>query len=152
MESHEFAGFDNDVRLAVYQEFLANRRAPSVAEIASHLSVSVVDIKAAFHRLADAHVLVLQPESNEILMANPLSAVPTAFPVETSKGEYWSNCIWDALGVVAMLGPSGRVNTSCGCCGEAMTLEVRNGALLPTEGIIHFAIPAAHWWDDIVFN
>src|SRR5437879_5684452 len=126
MVNQEFAGFDNDVRLAIYQRFMANRHAPGIAQIASHLSASVVDTRAAFQRLADAHIVVLQPESGEILMANPLSAVPTPFPVETTKGEFWGNCIWDALGIIAMLGGSGRVDTSCGCCGEAMTVEVRD--------------------------
>jgi hypothetical protein len=33
-----------------------------------------------------------------------------------------------------------------------MHLEIRSGALLEAGGIVHFAIPAAHWWDDVVFN
>jgi hypothetical protein len=152
MSTHEAATFDNDVRLAVYHQFVNTRRAPTRAEIASHLACSAKQIEAAFQRLADAHILVLQAVSHEILMANPLSAVPTAFPVETPKGEFWSNCIWDAMGVISMLGGSGVVKTSCGCCGEAMSLEVRKRSLLPVTGVIHFAIPAAHWWDDIVFN
>ncbi len=28
----------------------------------------------------------------------------------------------------------------------------RDGSLLPAESVIHFAVPAAHWWDDIGFN
>jgi hypothetical protein len=152
MTAHDFASFDNDVRLAVYARFIKDRRAPTRAEIASHLSCSEAEIRDSFQRLADAHVLVLQPGSREILMANPLSAVPTPFPVESSRGEFWGNCIWDALGIIAMLGGSGRVKTSCGCCGEAMMVEVRENLLLAVGGVVHFAIPAAHWWDDIVFN
>jgi hypothetical protein len=31
-----------------------------------------------------------------------------------------------------------------------LRLEVRDGALEePSEGVIHFAVPAARWWDDI---
>jgi hypothetical protein len=34
-----------------------------------------------------------------------------------------------------------------------MTVSVRRGkAETRPPGIVHFAIPAKHWWDDIVFN
>jgi hypothetical protein len=33
-----------------------------------------------------------------------------------------------------------------------MYLRVVNGSLEDAPGIVHFAIPAARWWDDIVFN
>jgi hypothetical protein len=31
-------------------------------------------------------------------------------------------------------------------------LTVASGELADSEGAIHFAVPAAHWWDDIVFT
>ena len=33
-----------------------------------------------------------------------------------------------------------------------MTLEVRDGNLVRSEGVVHFAIPAHHWWDNIGFT
>jgi hypothetical protein len=33
-----------------------------------------------------------------------------------------------------------------------MSLRVRNGQLLDHKGIIHFAVPARHWYKDIVFT
>jgi hypothetical protein len=152
MSAQDTASFDNSVRLAIYQQFVAKRRAPSVAEVAKSLTSPVPEIKAAYERLATAHVIVLQPESGEILMANPLSAVPTGFEVATLEGRFWGNCIWDGMGIIAMLGGNGEVETSCGCCSESMRVEIREGRLLPGRGVIHFAISAAHWWDDIVFN
>jgi hypothetical protein len=111
----------------------------------------------AFRELAAAHMLVLQPGSGEVLMANPLSAVPTPFVVETVRStgskNWYGNCIWDALGIIAMLRSDGRVLASCGCCGESMTVAVRNSEVsCEPPGLAHFAIPAKHWWDDIVFN
>ena len=90
-------------------------------------------------------------------MANPLSAVPTPFVVETpgttGRRGWYGNCIWDALGVIAMLQNDGRVLASCGCCGESMTVSVRHGEVESNPpGVVHFAIPAKRWWDDIVFN
>ena len=103
-------------------------------------------------RLAAAHVIVLQPDGAEILMANPFSAVPTAFPVVTARQRYQGNCIWDALGAVAMLGEDAEIETACGCCGQALRLAVRAGTLEAPPSVVHFALPAARWWDDIVFT
>ena len=150
-------GFKKQVRLKLYELFLADGQCPTLEKVAAALYRDVSEVKAAVQQLADAHILVLQPGSGEVLMANPLSAVPTAFVVETSEQSatrnWYGNCIWDALGVIAMLHTDGRVLTSCGCCGEAMAVRVRNdAALCEPSGIVHFALPAKRWWDDIVFN
>jgi len=44
------------------------------------------------------------------------------------------------------------VETSCPCCGEAMTLAVRGGKPDTSVGIVHFGLPAKHWWENIVFT
>jgi len=149
--------FKNRVRVRLYQMFLELGRCPDMAEIAGALQCGVSEVAAAFHELAAAHMIVLREGNGEVLMANPLSAVPTPFVVETPADagfrSWFGNCIWDALGVIAMLQRDGRVLTSCGCCGESMTVRVRKGeATANPPGVVHFAIPAKRWWDDIVFN
>ncbi len=143
---------DANVRRIVYDAFISRGVAALRAEVAAQLSLPDPDIAASFERLAEGHVLVLQPESREILMANPFSAVPTSFQVTSGAKSWWGNCIWDALGIIAMIGGNGAVETSCPDCGEALTLTVEDGHLLGTEAIAHFAVPAARWWDDIVFT
>lgn len=143
---------DNTVRRCVYERFMSTGRAPLAKEVSGELGLSVDEAMAAFRRLADAHVLVLQPVSGEILMANPFSAVPTPFMVRVGGVQYWANCIWDALGVAAMLKRDARIETGCGDCNEAMALEIKDRIMGQTEGIIHFAIPAHRWWDNIVFT
>jgi hypothetical protein len=106
---------------------------------------------AAYRRLAEGHVIVLQPGTTELWMANPLSARPTPFLVTTEHGRFYGNCVWDALGVAAMLDADARIDTDCADCGEAMVLEIVGGELA-AEGVAHFAVPAAHWWDDIGFT
>lgn len=149
--------FNTRVRVKLYEMFIANGRCPKMDDVARALACSPSDVAAAYKQLADAHMLVLQSGSRDVLMANPLSAVPTPFVVETfdqaTSRSWYGNCIWDALGVIAMLHSDGRVLTSCGCCGESMVVSVSNGIVASEpEGIVHFAIPAKHWWDDIVFN
>ena len=144
--------WDTHVRCHVYDYVMQEGVPPSVAAAASALGHAIEEVAAAFRRLADAHMLVLQPDTGEILMANPFSAVPTPFQVRAGGRSFFGNCIWDAMGICAMLQQDGRLDTSCGCCGAAMQLTITGGALDPAAGIAHFGIPAAHWWDDIVFN
>jgi hypothetical protein len=148
----EFDAFDIRVRAAVYDAIISGGAVPTLAATAAALGSAEGDVAAAFRRLAASHVLVPQPERDEILMANPFSAVPTAFAVEAGTRTYWGNCVWDALGILAMLGRDGRVLASCGDCGAALQLAVRGGALVSAAGVAHFSVPARQWWDDIVFT
>lgn len=142
---------DVRVRVAVYEQVIATGLPPSTAALAERLARQPLEVGAALERLAAARALVLQPESREILMANPFSTVPTPYLVRAGTRSYYGNCIWDALGIPAMLGADASIETSCACCGEAMTLQVRRG-WLPAQGVVHFAIPAHRWWEDIVYN
>jgi hypothetical protein len=36
--------------------------------------------------------------------------------------------------------------------GEPIRLEIRDGQALPEPCAIHFAVPAARWWEDIVYT
>ena len=127
-------------------------RAPSANRLAEVLARPLDDIRAALERLAAGKAIVLQPESREILMANPLCAVPTPYLVREGARSFFGSCVWDALGIIAMLKTDATLETSCPCCGEAMTLEIRGGRPSPAPGIIHFAIPAKRWWENIVFT
>jgi hypothetical protein len=142
--------FDRTVRLAVYRHVVEETRPPDGPALAAELGAPVAEVEASLRRLADAHVLVLHPGTSSIWMAAPFSAVPTSFPVTVADRRYFANCIWDALGVAACLEADARIDTTCPDCSEPMRLEVRDGALSPPhEGVIHFAVPAARWWDDI---
>ncbi len=148
----EKIAFDKAIRCHVYDYVMCEGLPPTMAETSSALSRSPDDVSASFQRLADGHILVLQKGSGEILMANPFSAVPTPFLVKVGDRSYYGNCIWDAMGIPAMLKQDAFIEASCGCCSTAISLKLRNGSLEEARGITHFAIPAAHWWDDIVFN
>ena len=143
--------FDAAVRARVYDMTMRTGTPPAGADVAKALSTSRDAVLAAFDRLAVAHVLVLQPGTGEILMANPFSAVPTPFRVETAKISAYGNCIWDALGIPAMLHSDAKIVTSCGDCGASAKIAV-SGDTVRGEGVLHFAIPAREWWNDIVFT
>lgn len=141
---------DLRVRAQVYDATMRDGTPPRIADVAAALHVPGEEIRESFGRLATGRVLVLQGDG-EILMANPFSAVPTPFLVLAGGRSYYGNCIWDALGIPAMLRCDAFVETSCGDCGNAARVEVRGG-VVRGDGIMHFAIRARDWWNDIVFN
>jgi len=108
-------------------------------------------VGAALQRLCASHAFVLQ-ENGELWRAAPFSAVPTAFPVKVGDRSYYGNCIWDALGIAAMLHKDAQIDASCGCCNLEMLLKIENGRLLGSKGLIHIAVPARDWYKDIVFT
>ena len=143
---------DTAVRLEVYRLFVREGRAPVPAEVAETLATDQASVEDSLRRLAEAHELVLAPGTPYIWMAQPLSAIPTPFQVEVGGRRFFGICIWDALGVVAMLGGTGTVTTWCPDCHEPMSVAIADNGLASGEGVVHFAVPAAHWWDDIGFT
>jgi len=143
---------DTLVRQHVYAVTMAVGSPPTIAELCLATALPDAEVRASLERLAASHVLVLQPHSGEILMAAPYSAVPTAFVVEAPGYRAFANCVWDALGICTMLNETAVIRTACGCCGEGMSLTVGANSPPDGEGIVHFAIPALRWWEDIVFT
>ncbi|MFQ5594496.1 MAG: organomercurial lyase, partial [Anaerolineae bacterium] len=82
----------------------------------------------------------------------PFSGIETPHLVEANGKAYFANCAWDAFGVAAALHCDADIKTSCADCGEPIELQVRNGEPVPQECAVHFAVPAAHWWDDIIYT
>jgi len=143
--------YDTHLRQYIYRHIVRDGQAPMVAEMTAALSSPMRKVRAALERLAHTHAFVLQ-ETGELWRAAPFSAVPTAFPVRSGKRAWYGNCIWDALGIPAMLHQNARIDASCGCCNHEMLLRVEEGRLLGAKGIIHIAVPARHWYDDVVFT
>jgi hypothetical protein len=143
---------DLRVRNATYRLFAERGRAPSAAEAADDLGLDHPTVLAAWRRLHDAHALVLRPEGDSLRMANPFSAVRTAFRVH-ADGRWWdANCAWDAFGVCAALHADGRIETACADCGDPLRIEVRGHVPDDTGLLFHCLVPAAGWWDDIAFT
>ena len=147
------AALDTEVRLHIYETFLATGSPPLVSDTARALKLPPDDAGAAYERLSASRVIVLRPGTRDVLMAAPLSAVPTRFSVRIDDGRrYYANCVWDALGVLAMLDRNGVVDATCADCDAAVDLRVESGVLAPSDAVVHFAVPAARWWEDIVFT
>lgn len=138
--------------MLTYALFVELGRAPSAAEVAGRGGRGTDEVVAGWRRLHDAHALVLHPGAPEIRMANPFSAVPTAYRVTAAGRTWYANCAWDAFGVCGALAADGAIDASCADCGRPLTVHVRNRRPSDTSLVFHCLVPARHWWDDIVFT
>jgi hypothetical protein len=140
------------LRRLTYEMFVELGRAPAVVEVALRARIEVGAVEEAWRRLHDAHALVLHDATAEIRMANPFSAVPTAFRVNAGGRWWYASCAWDAFGICSALHVDGRIETSCPDCGELMQVDVVDGRSSDRTLLFHCLVPARHWWDDIVFT
>ncbi|MFL6247166.1 MAG: organomercurial lyase [Thermoanaerobaculia bacterium] len=135
---------DEQARFLIYDITMREGAPPAKARLGA-------DAVAAMKRLAAARMLVLQPDTDEILMAGPFSAVPTPFRVTLDAFSCYGNCIWDALGIAATLQKDAEIDTSCADCGTAARVSIKAGNVIG-DGFMHFALPPRMWWQDIVFT
>ena len=143
--------YDSKLRIFVYRHMVRRERCPTVAEIARGISSSIPKVRRGLARLSASHAFMLQ-EDGELWRVAPFSAIPTAFPVSVGGRSWFANCIWDALGIPAMLGKDAEIGAACGCCNLAMPVAVKAGKLRNTEGLIHIAVPAREWYKDVAFT
>jgi Alkylmercury lyase len=131
---------DLELRRLTYGLIVQLGRVPRADE----LGLPREEVLAGWRRLDETHALVL--DGDEIRMANPFSGAPTAYGVEAGGRSWYANCAWDSFGICAVLGGDGRITY------DDITVEVRDGRPDDESLLFHCLVPAAHWWDDIVYT
>lgn len=149
----ELSPSDRDLRVEIYRHFSQTTQAPAETTLAKRMDTNVENIQESLYRLAAQHAIALAPGSTSIWMAHPFSAVPTAYPVHTTRGRYWANCAWDAFGIPAVLdiGES-RTPTQCAGTGVPIELGVQEGRPRTQEGLVHFAVRPRDFWANVGFT
>jgi hypothetical protein len=143
---------DRGLRNRTYAAFVELGRAPTAAELAERDGSTRDEVVAGWRRLDEAHALVLEPATDEIRMANPFSAVPTPYRVRAGGRSWYANCAWDAFGICAALHVDGHIETACADCGDPIGVDVRAERPDDDSLVFHCLVPAARWWDDIVYT
>jgi hypothetical protein len=144
--------FDLRVKLAVYHHFSETGKRPSPQEMSERVGAPSDEVLEAYRRLRGQRVLVLESDGASIRMAPPFSGVPTQHVVVAGGVSYFANCAWDALGIPAALQAPATVHSRCEQSMEPLHLEVGSRGPATCDWLFHCAVPAAHWWDDIVFT
>lgn len=143
---------DTQVKLTVYRHFAETGKRPTPAEVADRVGSDTNSVIEAYARLRALRVLVLEEDGTSIRMASPFSGVPTQHVVESEGVRYFANCAWDALGIAAAIQRPATVHSCCEQSGEPLLLDVGVDGPGPCDWLFHCVVPAAHWWDDIVFT
>jgi len=145
---------DLDVRtkLAIYEHFAETGSRPGAEDVAARVGVDRSQVREILGRLRAQRVLVLEADGESIRMAPPFSGVPTQHRVTSRGTSYFANCAWDALGIAAALRRPATVHSRCEQSGEPLELDVSESGPEASDWLFHSVVPAAKWWDDIVFT
>ncbi len=153
---------DPRVHHHVIQSFIRSGAPPTRDEIASALGASAEEVARSLHRLHDGHGLVLHPGTQAIWIAHPFSASPTAVWIEPVDPEpkvvggravprgWWAPCLWCASGVVALAARDARIHVREGGENHDLDIEIRNGQVVGPAPLVHFALPPADAWANVV--
>lgn len=142
---------DWDIRLYIYETLVKTGHVPSHQQTARHFDIGDEVARLAYRRLHDAHLLFLYPNTDEIMMAFPLSGIKTPYQVIVDDVTLYANCAWDSLGIPAMLGKDAQVTVEHPLTQETITYTIHNGELQAEGGsVVHYALPFAAWYDDLI--
>jgi Alkylmercury lyase len=138
--------------MAVYRHFAETARRPVPEEVSFRAGVPAAEVLAAYARLRAQRVLLLEEDGASIRMAPPFSGVPTQHVAVVGGKRYFANCAWDSFGIPAALGAVGLVESRCEQSGEPLRQPIGLDGPPPSDWLFHCAVPAAHWWDDLVLT
>ena len=144
--------FDVALRTAVYQHFASTGQPPTLDAMCEAIGSTSAQVRDAYRRLYAKRMLVPAGDFTSIRMAPPFSGVPTQHRAAVNGTEYFANCAWDAFGVVAALGGNGTVLSRCEQTLESLVLHLVPDGPPSSEWLFHCVVPAAEWWNDIVFT
>ena len=145
--------FETAVKMNIYETVAETTRVPSSAEVAAALNSTAGEVETAFRQLAQKRLLVMEPsDDSRIRMAPPFSGIETQHLVKIKEKSYYANCAWDAFGVAAALHQDADIASTCPDCGESLGYQIRDSRPLAQESAVHFAVPAAKWWEDIIYT
>ena len=108
-------------------------RAPHYAELARPLGLSVENARLLLHEVMETYPIGwLHPETDYIASFPPLNNLPTQYRV-TVRGEqrWFAQCGFEATSVTWLFpGETIRVDAPCLDCGDPVSLEMRDGAIV----------------------
>jgi alkylmercury lyase-like protein len=141
------------VKMLIYGTLAETGAAPTRDTVARDLGLDAAEVAQAFTLLNQSRLLVPEPgDPSRIRMAPPFSGVPTPHIVHSGGRRYFANCAWDTFGIAAALHQDADIESKCMDCGEELRLQVKDQRPRADAVLFHIAVPAAKWWDDIVFT
>jgi len=139
------------LRGAVTRAIAAKGFAPGNDELAADFGVSMGAIESGLRSLQSRHAILLHPHVCKPWVVHPFALAPGSCWVETEQRGYWANCLYCALGIAACLKTDASIHTRLGGEAEAVCFTVRDGRIEPSSYLFHLAVPAAQWWNNVIY-
>ena len=141
------------IRLFFYRELANNGRLPSVADASDRLGVPEDWGWDGVEWLAAERHLVIDANST-IVLAPPFATRNFGFSVMGAETLWWGSCALDSFSIPLMIEkePSAVVATTCPACGAAHSWLVDAHGPPAGDQVVHFLVPMAHVWDDIILT
>lgn len=122
-------------------------------DLAADAGLPLAEVEAGLHDLAAEDVIALIPGTSYVWLAHPFSAAAAPFRITSGDRAWDAICVWDALGVLALVERDGRVDARCPDCNDELRVEVRNGAATaPEPYVAHYGVPASRWYEDVGYT
>jgi len=126
--------------------------APTVDDLTSILKANEDQVINGLNKLQDYHGVVLHPNEPKVWVMHPFSLAPTNFFVQSSRGQWWGNCAWCSLGIAALLHEDVKITTTIGAEIKQIEINVVDGEVQEKGLFIHFPIPMAKAWDNVIYT
>ena len=116
------------------------------------LSCGVSEVEAALYQLQDYHGVVLHPNEPKVWVIHPFSLAPTNFFIQSTRGQWWSNCAWCSLGAAALINSDLTISTTIGAGTKQVTVHIEKGKIIEKNLYVHFPIPMQKAWDNVIYT
>ena len=116
-------------------------RPATVAELPAALGFAPAVVEAAVGHLTERGVVVIEPETGEIMGARGLSLTETAHRLFLEGETRYAFCAVDAVGIPAALGATATIESHCHHCQAPLRLTLKDGMVVHApEGMVIWAV------------
>lgn len=140
------------VRRFINRFFIEKCHVPTINDIATGVQVSSSEVASSLHRLRDEHRLLLYPDTDDIWVAHPFSAIASNYWIEAEERGWWGNCGFCSLGVAAMLKRDVVIRTRLGGEGTPAKINIISGLIEPLNYRLHVPLPIARWHENVIYT
>lgn len=142
-----------DVRLYVYQTF-ADSATVNAEDVAVRFRITKDEALHSLRQLHDQHLIVLDNDRTNIVMAHPWAAKNLGFVVASSRQKWWGGCAWDSFAIPSLINETCLIATRCPACGNALAINIDPDKPPDnaTDWVAHFLVPVTKMWNDVIYS
>jgi hypothetical protein len=121
----------------VMAQIVAAGRAPHYTELARELGIGLAEARALVHELVAVTPGWVHPGTDHLASFPPFNLQPTQYRVTIEGDDRWyAQCGFEALAIRwTVPGRHVRVDAPCLCCGDPITVELRDEELLVVDPV-----------------